>query len=132
MRPIAHSLMIVLGWLLLIPGLIFVILPPPFAFGIFMVLPGIAILVGYSKGMRRLVQHVRGRYSIVDRALTAVETRVPDFIGRNLKRTNPAALARALRWRKRARAARNRSTDKTATQASEGDSHGRTPPQPTV
>lgn len=89
--------MITLGWLLLIPGLIFVVLPPPFAFGIFMVLPGIAILVAYSKGMRRLIQGIRARFRSVDSALKAIETRVPDLLGSSLKRTNPSAIGRALR-----------------------------------
>ena len=93
--------MITLGWLLLIPGLVFVVLPPPFAFGIFMVLPGIAILVAYSKGMRRLIQAIRARFRPVDGALKAIETRVPDLLGRSLKRTNPSAIGRALRQKGR-------------------------------
>lgn len=117
--------MITLGWLLLIPGLIFVVLPPPFAFGIFMVLPGIAILVAYSKGMRRLIQGIRARFSVVDTALQAIETRVPDLLGRSLKRTNPSAIGRALRQkRKRKRRQKHRHSDKVTTNPTETD----TPP----
>jgi len=97
MRTITHTFMIALGWILLIPGLIFVVLPPPFAFGIFMVVPAVAILVAYSKGMRRLVQSIRARHSIVNTSLGAVEDTVPGWVSRSLKRTNPAARIRALR-----------------------------------
>ncbi len=93
--------MIILGWLLLIPGLVFVILPPPFAFGIFMVLPGIAILIAHSRAMRRLIQTVRARFPIVNTSLSAVETRVPDLMAKSLKRTNPSVFARALRRKHR-------------------------------
>lgn len=95
--------MLALGWALLLPGLIFVVLPPPFAFGIFMVLPGIAILVAYSKTMRRLVQRVRARHTTVDVALGAVETRVPGWIGRTLKRTRTRALVDAVRRKRNAK-----------------------------
>lgn len=115
--------MITLGWLLLIPGLIFVVLPPPFAFGIFMVLPGIAILVAYSKGMRRLIQGIRARFRAADTALKAIETRVPDLLGRSLKRTNPSAIGRALRQKRRQK---RRHSDKVTTISSETDTspHG--------
>lgn len=101
MRSMTRTFMIILGWLLLVPGLVFVVLPPPFAFGIFLVLPGIAILVAHSRAMRRLVQTVRARYPLVNTSLGAVETRVPDVVGRSLKRTNPSVFARALRWKRR-------------------------------
>lgn len=100
MRNLQRTAMIVLGWALLIPGLVFVALPPPFAFGVFMVLPGVAILVAYSKFMRRLVQGVRARYGFVDKGMGAVETHLPAWFRRHLKRTNPAAVARASRARR--------------------------------
>ncbi len=105
MRHVERTAMIALGWALLIPGLIFVVLPPPFAFGIFMVIPAVAILVAYSKFMRRLVQAVRARYHTVNVAMHAFEARLPAFLGRSLKRTNPAAIARAVRRRRRERKA---------------------------
>lgn len=123
MRSVIRTLMITLGWLLLIPGLVFVVLPPPFAFGIFMVLPGVAILIAYSKGMRRLIQSIRARFSTVDKALKAVETRVPDLLGRSLKRTNPSAIGRALRQKRRQK---HRHSDKVTANPSETDTsaHG--------
>lgn len=100
MRAVTRTLMIALGWILLVPGMVFLILPPPFAFGIFMVLPGIAILVANSKGMRRLVQRIRGRYRMVNISLGAVENRGPGWLTRSLKRTNPAARVRAMKQRR--------------------------------
>lgn len=121
MRSVIRALMLTLGWLLLIPGLVFVVLPPPFAFGIFMVLPGVAILIAYSKGMRRLIQSIRARFNAVDIALKAVETRVPDLLGSSLKRTNLAAIGRALRQKRRHKPGHS---DKVITNPSETD----TPP----
>ncbi len=104
-RSINRILMLILGWLLLIPGLVVVILPPPFAFGIFLVLPGVAILISYSKIMRRLIQKIRARYKFVDTALRAVEQRLPGWISRALKRTNPEAHTRAQRRKGRQKTA---------------------------
>ena len=101
MSTLHNSAMIALGWALLLPGLIFVVLPPPFAFGAVMVLAGVGILAGYSRFMRRLVQRVRAHWAFADRAMAAIETRLPAWFRRNLRRTNPAALILAMR-RKRA------------------------------
>jgi len=97
MQDLRRTALIVLGWALLVPGLILVVLPPPFAFGIFLVLPGVALLVANSKFMRRVVQRVRARHGRIDRAMVAVETRLPDWFHRHLKRTRPGAIARAAR-----------------------------------
>ena len=100
-RSITRILMLALGWLLLIPGLVIVVLPPPFAFGVFLVLPGVALLIANSKLMRRLIQRIRARNRFVDVSLHAVETRIPGWISRALKSTNPAAHARARRRKRR-------------------------------
>ncbi|WP_422021106.1 hypothetical protein [Pyruvatibacter mobilis] len=117
MRIITHTFMITLGWLLLIPGLVIVILPPPFAFGVFLVVPGVAILVAHSKFMRRLVQGVRARHTVVDRALGVFESRVPGWLSRSLKRTNPAARFRALRQKHRRKVAAAAAADAAALRA---------------
>lgn len=94
--------MIGFGWMLLVPGIVLTPLPPPFTFGIFLLVPGLAILIAYSKDMRRLVQALRARWGLLDRVLNAWENRVPGWMGRSLKRTNPGPVRRA-RFIRRAR-----------------------------
>lgn len=103
MRNIRRTVMLIIGWALLIPGLVFVVLPPPFAFGAVMVLAGVAILVAHSRFMRRVVQWVRAHFPFVDRAMRVIEQRLPDWVRRQLKRTRPEALRRAFRRRRRHR-----------------------------
>lgn len=123
MRSVTRTLMVILGWALLIPGLVFVALPPPFAFGIFMVLPGVAILVAYSKGMRRLVQRIRARHHLVDTSMSSIETRAPGPLGRSLRRTNPAALIRSIRSKRRKKKAHSDSLTPAASKT-EGNTDG--------
>lgn len=85
------SLSLIIGWMLFVSGLILTPLPPPFAFGIFLLMPGLALLIVHSSYMRRSARYLRQKYSVVNRAVLALEARVPKQMGRVLKLTRPLA-----------------------------------------
>lgn len=83
------SLSLIIGWILFVAGLILTPLPPPFAFGLFLLMPGLALLIVHSSYMRRRARSLRQKYSAVDRVVLALEARVPQQMGRVLKLTRP-------------------------------------------
>lgn len=85
------SLSLIIGWILFVSGLILTPLPPPFAFGIFLLMPGLALLIVHSSYMRRRARHLRQKYSAVNQAVLTLEARVPKQMGRVLKLTRPLA-----------------------------------------
>ncbi|MDF1687966.1 MAG: hypothetical protein P1U50_14350 [Parvibaculaceae bacterium] len=87
--PLGKSLSLLIGWILFVSGLILTPLPPPFAFGLFLLMPGLALLIVHSSYMRRSVRYLRQKYSAVDRAASALEDRVPAQMRRVLKLTRP-------------------------------------------
>lgn len=78
--------LIILGWVLVIVGGAMTPLPPPFAFGIILLLTGLYLLVWQSKWMRRALQHLRHRY--------------PETLGwlNRHKRPSSPALRKLLHW----------------------------------
>jgi len=91
--------MVVIGSVLLVVGTIMTPLPPPFAFGIVLVLIGLAILAAWSKTARRWMQKGRERFPSLSDRLERVSPRLPDGLRRTLKRTSPAPLRRLHRLR---------------------------------
>lgn len=83
------SLSLIIGWILFVAGLILTPLPPPFAFGLFLLMPGLALLLVHSSYMRRRARSLRQKYSAVDRVVLALEARAPKQMGRVLKLTRP-------------------------------------------
>lgn len=83
------SLSLIIGWILFVAGLILTPLPPPFAFGLFLLMPGLALLIVHSSYMRRRARSLRQKYSAVDRVVLALEARAPKQMGRVLKLTRP-------------------------------------------
>lgn len=100
--------MVIVGSVLLVVGTIMTPLPPPFAFGIVLVLIGLAILAAWSKTARRWMQKGRERFPSVSDRLERVSPRLPDALRRTLKRTSPASLHRLQRFRERLRLRRLR------------------------
>jgi len=84
-----RTLMVALGWCLFVPGLILPPLPPPFAFGLFMMLPGLVILVIYSASVRRNLKRLRKRFHGVNIAVLMIEKRAPAKMKRILRTTRP-------------------------------------------
>ena len=83
------SLSLIIGWILFVSGLILTPLPPPFAFGLFLLMPGLALLIVHSSYMRRSVRYLRQQHPDVDRVVLALEARVPKQMSRVLKLTRP-------------------------------------------
>jgi len=86
---LGKSLSLIIGWILFVAGLILTPLPPPFAFGLFLLMPGLALLIVHSSYMRRRARSLRQKYSAVDRVVLALEARAPKQMGRVLKLTRP-------------------------------------------
>jgi len=86
---LGKSLSLIIGWILFVAGLILTPLPPPFAFGLFLLMPGLALLLVHSSYMRRRARSLRQKYSAVDRVVLALEARAPKQMGRVLKLTRP-------------------------------------------
>jgi len=84
-----RTFMVALGWCLFVPGLVLTPLPPPFAFGLFMMLPGLAILVIYSSAVRRRLKRLRQRFHWLNIAVIIIEKRAPQKFGRILRTTRP-------------------------------------------
>ena len=83
------SLSQIIGWVLFVSGLILTPLPPPLAFGLFLLMPGLALLIVHSSYMRRSMRYLRQKYSAVDRVVLALEAQVPKQMSRVLKLTRP-------------------------------------------
>lgn len=91
------------GWILTAAGLIVTPLPPPFAFGIFLLAAGLIILTANSKTVRRWVQYARHHHGWLSRAFERLTHRHTGAGAATLRgmirRTNPHALARFRRMR---------------------------------
>jgi hypothetical protein len=95
---------LVLGWFLLIAGLLIMPLPVPIPLiGAVPVLLGCAILTSNSRYFRRALQGLRHRFEFLSRFMERMAVRGPQSVKRMIKRTNPHAFARYLRMQLRGR-----------------------------
>ena len=94
-------LYLVLGWLLLIGGIVITPMPIPIPFiGIVPFLVGCAILSKHSKVFRRFLQYMRHRFEWFSHRIESVAHRMPMMVKHMLHRTNPRAHVRLNRMRK--------------------------------
>lgn len=87
-----RTLLLTVGWILVIVGLIE--LPFPLPFGIYLIGIGSAILIGNSRFFRRMIQFLRLRYPRICAFLTKAEGILPGALGQPLKRTGPGVMGR--------------------------------------
>lgn len=78
-----------LGWLLLAVGLVFLPLPPPFAFGGVMALAGVVLLVSGSRRCRGWVQRLRGHWPGLSQRLERAGRWLPAPLGWAIRATRP-------------------------------------------
>jgi Putative transmembrane protein (PGPGW) len=91
---------LVVGWLLLIGGLIITPMPIPIPLiGVVPVLVGCAILSQHSKVFRRFLQYIRHRYQWLSTRVEGVGHRMPQMVKHMIRRTNPIAHVRLARLR---------------------------------
>jgi len=95
-------ILLTIGWVLTAAGVIVTPLPPPFAFGIFLLAAGLVILTANSKTVRRGVQYVRHHNDWFSRALERLHhPSSPHPVKHMVHRTRPHALHRHKRRRER-------------------------------
>lgn len=99
-----RTLLVALGWILVVFGAIFTPMPPPFAFGGIMLIAGLSILTANSKIVRRWVQNARYRYSTFSVLVDRIDNFLPNWIGGIGKRTAPEPVGRLRRQRKQSSA----------------------------
>jgi hypothetical protein len=91
---------LVIGWLLLIGGLLITPMPIPIPLiGVVPFLLGCAILSQHSKVFRRFLQYVRHRFEWFSRSIENTAHRMPMMVKHMIRRTNPKAHARRNRMR---------------------------------
>lgn len=94
--------LLALGWLLVAVGLVLTPAPVPIPLiGILPLLVGCAILSANSKSFRRALQRLRQRFAFLSRWLEGVRHRMPHEVRIMIRRTNPHALYRLARMRRR-------------------------------
>jgi hypothetical protein len=90
------------GWLLVVVGLVLTPAPVPIPLiGVVPLLVGCAILSANSKTFRRALQRLRRRFGFLSRWLEDVRHRMPRQVKTMIRRTNPHALFRLARMRRR-------------------------------
>ena len=95
-------LLLTLGWLLVAVGAVVTPAPVPIPFiGIVPLLLGCAILSANSKSFRRALQRLRHRFTFASHWLEGVRHRMPHQVRIMIRRTNPRALLRLARMRRR-------------------------------
>jgi len=91
---------LVLGWLLLIGGIVITPMPIPIPLiGVVPFLLGCAILSQHSKVFRRFLQYMRHRFEWLSRIMEGPAHRMPMMVKHMLRRTNPKAHVRLARIR---------------------------------
>lgn len=91
---------LVLGWLLLIGGLVITPMPIPIPLiGIVPFLIGCAILSQHSKVFRRFLQYMRHRFEWFSVTIERAAHRAPAMVKHMIRRTNPVAHVRLARMR---------------------------------
>lgn len=78
---------LVLGWLLLIGGILVVPLPLPI--GLLMFLGGLSILVVESKAVRHFVRYLRRKNRWLDKRLSQFTDKAPESLQAVLRQTDP-------------------------------------------
>ena len=94
-----RTLLVTLGWILVVFGAIFTPMPPPFAFGGIMLIAGLSILTANSKTVRRWVQSARYRYKTFSTLVDKIDGILPSWLGGIGKRTAPEPVSRLRRQR---------------------------------
>ena len=88
-------LMLTLGWVLTIIGIVLTPAPIPIPLaGLLPLAAGLAILINYSRGMRRVIQRVRHRVRWLSYMIEHMAHRAPKKIGQILHRSRPQAIVR--------------------------------------
>jgi hypothetical protein len=94
--------MLTLGWILTIVGLVVTPMPIPIPLiGLLPLMAGLAILIHYSRRMRRLVQRVRHRVRWLSYMLEHFAHRAPKKIRAILARSHPKSIERHARIQSR-------------------------------
>lgn len=100
--PLLKYFMLAVGWVLTIVGIVVMPMPIPIPLiGALPLMAGLAILIHYSRTMRRFVQRVRHRVRWISYMLEHFARRAPKKIGRILHRSHPAPLERHARIQSR-------------------------------
>jgi hypothetical protein len=94
--------MLTLGWILTVVGIVVMPLPIPIPLiGLLPLTAGLAILIHYSRSMRRVIQRVRHRVRWLSYMLEHFAHRLPKKIARILHRSHPAPIERHARKQSR-------------------------------
>ena len=95
-------ILLIVGWALVVVGLVLTPAPIPIPLiGIVPLLVGCAILSANSKSFRRGLQRLRHRFAFASRWLEGTRHRMPRDVKTMIRRTNPRALLRLARMRRR-------------------------------
>jgi hypothetical protein len=95
--------MLALGWVLTLVGIVVTPMPIPIPLiGILPFMAGLAILIHYSRTMRRVIQRVRHRVRWLSYMLEHFAHRAPTKIARILHRSHPRSIERHERLQARA------------------------------
>lgn len=95
------TLLISIGWILVIFGAVITPLPPPFAFGLIMVVAGLSILAANSKPARRRIQLLRHQNPSFSELVSRIDAALPNAVAGIEKRTSPVPLERRQRIQRR-------------------------------
>ena len=95
-------LMLTLGWILTIVGVVVTPMPIPIPLiGLLPLMAGLAILIHYSRRMRRLIQRARHRVRWLSYMLEHFAHRAPKKIRAILARSHPKSIERRARIQSR-------------------------------
>jgi FtsH-binding integral membrane protein len=90
--------MLTLGWILTLVGIVVTPMPIPIPLiGLLPLMAGLAILIHYSRRMRRLIQRVRHRVRWISYMLEHFAHRAPKKIAAILARSHPRSIERHAR-----------------------------------
>jgi hypothetical protein len=88
-------LMLTLGWVLTVIGIVLTPAPIPIPLaGLLPLAAGLALLINYSRTMRRIVQRIRHRVRWLSYMIEHMAHRAPKKIGQILHRSRPHAIER--------------------------------------
>jgi hypothetical protein len=94
--------MLTVGWILTVVGIVVTPMPIPIPLiGLLPFTAGLAILIHYSRTMRRVIQRVRHRVRWLSYMLEHFAHRLPKKIARILHRSHPAPIERHARIQSR-------------------------------
>jgi len=94
--------MLTVGWILTLVGIVVTPMPIPIPLiGLLPLMAGLAILIHYSRTMRRVIQRVRHRVRWISYMLEHFAHRLPKKIAAILARSHPRSIERHARFRSR-------------------------------